>query len=130
MAHSFPMLNGVQMATYLDESVNCNVVGWQGTNAGGKLKSTGTSLWRDPNAGATNQSGFTALPGGNCCPTCGSDMLGFTACFTSSSDYTTGTIRLYYLDNDSQQINMDFLWHELRLFCTLCEGLTFSVYSP
>ncbi|MBK6966332.1 MAG: hypothetical protein IPH20_21030 [Bacteroidales bacterium] len=97
-----------QMATYLDESVNCNVVGWQGTDAGGKLKSTGTSLWGDPNTGATNQSGFTALPGGNCCPTCGSDMLGFTACFTSSSDYTTGTIRLYYLDNESQQINMDF----------------------
>ncbi len=37
--------------------------------AGGKLKSTGTledgtGLWHTPNAGATNEGGFTAIPGG------------------------------------------------------------------
>jgi uncharacterized protein (TIGR02145 family) len=37
--------------------------------AGGKMKSTGTiqggdGLWNRPNAGATNESGFSALPGG------------------------------------------------------------------
>jgi len=41
-----------------------------GENAGGKLKATGTieagtGLWYDPNTGATNETGFTALPGGH-----------------------------------------------------------------
>ena len=40
-----------------------------GENAGSKLKATGTvkagtGLWREPNEGATNETGFSALPGG------------------------------------------------------------------
>ncbi|MFM8395849.1 MAG: FISUMP domain-containing protein, partial [Acidobacteriota bacterium] len=35
-----------------------------GTNAGGKIRSSGTALWNEPNSGATNESGFSALPGG------------------------------------------------------------------
>jgi len=32
--------------------------------AGGKMKATGTAYWNSPNEGATNESGFSVLPGG------------------------------------------------------------------
>ncbi len=37
---------------------------WRGTDEGGKLKGTRTGYWEYPNTGATNESGFSALPGG------------------------------------------------------------------
>jgi len=57
-----------QLATYVDASVDCELIGNTGTDGGGKLKATGIlgvdGLWQDPNLGATNESGFTALPAG------------------------------------------------------------------
>ncbi len=54
---------------FLDATVDCGLDGWSGTNGGGKMKSTGTiqagtGLWNTPNTGATNESGFAAIPAG------------------------------------------------------------------
>jgi uncharacterized protein (TIGR02145 family) len=49
---------------YLDPSFDPNTSGPQSGIAGGKMKSTGTQYWISPNAAATNESGFSGLPGG------------------------------------------------------------------
>ncbi len=56
--------------------------------AGGKMKEAGTSHWLSPNTGATNTSGFTALPGGERYLTDGFyDLASYTG-FVSSSQYS------------------------------------------
>ncbi len=40
------------------------LINYLGTGGGGKLKESGTDHWMSPNNGATNETGFTALPGG------------------------------------------------------------------
>ena len=54
--------------------------------AGGKMKETGTAHWSPPNTGATNSSGFTALPGGCCGSPTFNGLTNYTY-FWSSSQY-------------------------------------------
>jgi len=69
-----------------------------GTTAGGKLKETGTSHWLSPNKGATNLSGFTALPGGLRYPT-NFQNLTSNGNWWSSTTYTRPVNRILYSGN-------------------------------
>jgi uncharacterized protein (TIGR02145 family) len=64
--------------------------------AGGLMKETGTIHWKTPNTGATNQSGFTALPSGYRDYDYGSfNYLGIGGMFWSSTQSTTPSIARY-----------------------------------
>jgi uncharacterized protein (TIGR02145 family) len=58
-----------------------------GENAGGKLKETGTTHWNTPNTGATNETGFTALPGGYRNYDGSFDIVGYTGYWWSATEY-------------------------------------------
>ncbi|MFC2101159.1 FISUMP domain-containing protein [Bacteroidota bacterium] len=58
--------------------------------AGGKMKETGTMHWNDPNTGATNSSGFLALPGGYITKYGSFAVMGTYAHFWSSTERYSG----------------------------------------
>ena len=76
--------------------------------AGGKLKERGTSYWVEPNTGATNESGFSALPGGFRYHDGVFFDLGFGGYWWSSKQYSTGDAFfrfLYYMDSTAFRFN-------------------------
>jgi uncharacterized protein (TIGR02145 family) len=62
--------------------------------AGGKLKETGTTHWAYPNTGATNSSGFNAIPGGYC--------------HTNGLFYYMGAFSVWW---SSTQYNSNYSWY-------------------
>ena len=75
--------------------------------AGGKLKATDTVYWKSPNFGATNESGFTALPGGHYSFGESFYSLGKIATFWSSVEKDSFTAYKYDLTYKSTQIYTD-----------------------
>jgi len=62
------------------------------------MKSTGTQYWIGPNSGATNESGFSGLPGGDRGGFTGSFYgIGVYGCWWSSTENNTGSAWYRYL---------------------------------
>ncbi|MCX6301004.1 MAG: fibrobacter succinogenes major paralogous domain-containing protein [Bacteroidia bacterium] len=73
--------------------------------AGGKLKETGTIHWLSPNAGATNETGFTGVPGGYRNTNDGYFyLMGWANFFWSSSVYDISNALKRYLVVESGEI--------------------------
>jgi uncharacterized protein (TIGR02145 family) len=80
------------------------------TVAGGKMKVTGTDFWDSPNYGATNESGFTALPGGWRSHTDGTFMsIGGAGYWWSSTSDTETDAWGYHMYNWNGEINRNVL---------------------
>src|ERR1035437_6850420 len=89
----------VKLVTFLGDSLT----------AGGKLKEAGTAHWASPNINATNETGFSALPGGLRDNTGGFDDIGITGLWWSTTvnhSYTNVSWnRIMHSDNAYAYIN-------------------------
>lgn len=76
--------------------------------AGGKLKEEGTTHWYSPNEGATNESGFTAVPGGLRDPSDGEFyQYGELAVFWTSTEGTYPAYWVYILTTNNPSITLN-----------------------
>ncbi len=83
--------------------------------AGGKMKALG--LWNEPNQGATNQSNFTALPGGYRYFTGNSKLMGNYSGFWSSSEGNSDFSWLLYLNFNDFAASRIFFGKKNGLSC-------------
>jgi len=93
------------LTQFIDPTVNCNTTGGSGTDVGTKMKST--TGWLSGGNG-TNNSGFTALPGGSRGISGDFYMLGNNAFFWSSTEFNTNSAwyrELNYYDPNVRRFN-------------------------
>jgi len=74
--------------------------------AGGKLKETGLAHWYDPNTGATNETGFTAMPSGYRSYAGGFAQLGLNTYFWTSTSQDNSYALGQRLAYDSSEIGL------------------------
>jgi uncharacterized protein (TIGR02145 family) len=80
------------------------------SDAGRKLKETGTTHWSSPNTGATNETGFTALPGGARHGNGTFYGIGYSGYWWSATESSADKAwyrRMFYSDGDVLRSNYD-----------------------
>jgi len=90
-----------------------------GINLGGcKLKETGTSHWLSPNTGATNETGFTALPGGDRHNSGAFGGVGYIGFWWSATEVYTDGAWYWLMDYNSSMVGRGYndkeLGHSVR----------------
>ncbi len=104
------------LTQFIDLTVNCNSTGQSGTDVGTKMKSpTG---WNSGGNG-TNNSGFTALPGGNRNIDGTFTTLGYNAYFWHSTEYNTSIVYGRFLRYDFTTIGR-YDYEKVRGFSIRC----------
>jgi uncharacterized protein (TIGR02145 family) len=96
--------------------------------SGGKMKETGTAHWNSPNTGATNSSGFTALPGGNHWGSAGYDyaftdmrnLIYLSTSTTTGSDPTRAFCILLRCDGADIDLTSDVPKNTFNAFSVRC----------
>lgn len=113
------------MTVFLDPTVNPLLFGTPtGTDIGGQLKEADTTHWTAPNTGATNASGFTALPAGERLPTVFSLLNTSTWFWTSTPGGTPQHAWMRVLSNTSAQIQRITYSKINGLSCRCMQDLT------
>ena len=98
-----------EMERYLGMSINESEKKlYRGTDEGGKLKETSLSYWKAPNEGSTNESGFSALPGGYRSVFGVFNYIGNIAYFWSSSEYNSTNVWSRTLYYNNSKVNRYF----------------------
>jgi len=85
--------------------IEADSINLYGEKIGGKLKESGTSHWESPNTGSTNESGFSALPGGFRLYDGNFDGIECSSLFWTSSNYDTLTAWVIILVNINSSIH-------------------------
>jgi uncharacterized protein (TIGR02145 family) len=89
-------------------------------SAGGKMKEEGFGHWRAPNTGATNESGFSGLPGGTVGYGGYADMGAYGRWWTSTEyDIASFTAYFVWISDDNTELNIGEATKELG-FCVRC----------
>jgi uncharacterized protein (TIGR02145 family) len=106
------------LALYLDPAAKLDFD--ESSIAGGMLKETGTNNWSSPNTGATNETGFSAVPGGERAGfNSGFYSVGFDAYYWSYTEqaYNSAWYRGFYYNNNGMGRYMSYEFDGFSVRC-------------